>query len=309
MPEMPNKIIDPELQPHDDDNGVGVSLQPVPVPQQSPGQARREQQVPAKRAPKRLLSTKRKKGFFRKKIGPVPLWTLVLALAVIVLAIAVSIGTRSSPGTTNTTQKPRQATTQPTQATVQPTQPQVTPTSVPTQSQSQTRSPASVHPLSGAMIGGTEQAFTATFGPPISRVTSKTGVTLKYQISDPQVGEIGVFIDTSSSTPFVTGVIVGATQSWNASNAFSICLSFAPKDTQMGNQQELKGSNGVATGMYGIARSDLLKGALPAQYFLDNQNQRIDAGIFGIEFSYVAGSNGSLTDVCSIGLGYRPVQL
>ncbi len=308
---MPNKIINPELQPHDDDNGVGVSPQPVPMPrqpQQPPGQARREQQIPAKRAPKRLLSTKRvKKRFFRKKIGPVPVWVLVLALAVIVLAIAVSIGTRSSPGTTNTTQKPAQATTQPTQATVQPTQPQATPTSVPTQSQ--TRSPASVHPLSGAMIGGTEQAFTATFGPPISRVTSKTGVTLKYQISDPQVGEIGVFIDTTGSTPFVTGVIVGATQSWNVSNAFSICLSFAPKDTQMGNQQELKGSNGVATGMYGIARSDLLKGALPAQYFLDNQNQRIDAGIFGIEFSYVAGSNGSLTDVCSIGLGYRPVQL
>src|SRR5713226_1172323 len=173
---MPNKIINPELQPHDDDNGVGVSPQTVPVPlqsQQPPGQARRGRQDPAKRAPKRLLSTKRvKKRFFRKKIGPVPLWTLVLALAVIVLAIAVSIGTRSSPGTTNTTQKPAQATTQPTQATVQPTQPQATPTSVPTQTQTQTRSPASVHPLSGAMIGGTEQAFTATFGPPISRVTS-----------------------------------------------------------------------------------------------------------------------------------------
>ncbi len=139
MPEIPNQLIHPELQPHDDGsnaNGVGVSSQPLAVPYQpelspyaQPLQQQWQQSLPLPQqyqqppqyqppmpppqvAPKRPKSRKR-------------LWLIigiVVLVFIVIISIALQAGKGNQPTTTNQATQPA-STSQPLQPTAKPTQP------------------------------------------------------------------------------------------------------------------------------------------------------------------------------------------
>jgi hypothetical protein len=104
---------------------------PIPnyvPPQQQPQWAPPQFQQPPTRPPK--------KGFFSKKVGPVPLWALILILIVVVgVAANAGKGGSSSPSDTaqnsSTASTPSGATAQPTVAATQAPTPSPTPTHTP----------------------------------------------------------------------------------------------------------------------------------------------------------------------------------
>lgn len=138
MPEIPNQLIHPELQPHDagsNANGVGVSPQPLAVPYQpqQPPYAQPQQQwqqptplpqqyqqppqyqppmLPPQVAPKKPKSRKR-------------LWLIIGVLVlvfIVIIAFASQAGKGNQPITTSQATRPA-GTSQPLQPTAKPTQP------------------------------------------------------------------------------------------------------------------------------------------------------------------------------------------
>jgi len=103
---------------------------PPQQPQWPPQQS--FQQAPQNPPPK-------KKGFFSKKIGPIPMWVLILVLVVVFIGVASNSSKANNPNSTNTTQSSSSTASPSTNGAAQPT---IAPTKAPAQAPTPKPTPA-----------------------------------------------------------------------------------------------------------------------------------------------------------------------
>lgn len=173
-----------------------------------------------------------------------------------------------------------------------------TPVPLPTQTANPARQP---------VIGGTEAAFTAKYGKPTGRGTdSSNGLpTVQYR----GTGLVSaVHIELDASKTYVVGLVAvaRADRPWNGNETRSICLALAPAGAQFQNPRNVTDQNNTPVAFYQLAVSEQLANTLPTTAFVDSQGQLVQAGTFGLEVYYVAGTNGALASACSLRLGDLP---
>ena len=179
----------------------------------------------------------------------------------------------------------------------------------PTATTGATATPLPTKPVNQPIIGGTEAAFTAKYGQPIS-----TGVdagnnlpTVTYRGSKP-LGNITIELDSSRS--YVLGVVISAPQNapWFAPTVQDFYPKFAPGDATYEASQTITDQNNNTVAIYTLGHSQLLASSLPNSAFTDYQNQPVLYGTFTFEIYYLSGTTGSQAYAVSFRLGNFPTS-
>lgn len=225
----------------------------------------------------------------------------VILLVLIIVSISLLTnrnGETSARGLAQATNTPAH------QATATPAgTPQPSPTIGPT------ATPLPTKPVNQAIIGGTEAAFTAKFGKPIS-----TGVdqgnnlpTVTYKGSKP-LGDITIELDSTRS--YVVGIVLSAPQNapWFAPTVQDFFPSFTPSDAKYDPSQTITDQNSNTVALYTLGHSQILASSLPNSAFTDFQNQPVLYGTFTFEIYYLSGTNGSQAYAVSFRLGNFPTS-
>lgn len=216
--------------------------------------------------------------------------SLVLTVFALVLILACSDGPTAvtTDGTTPTSAPKATAATSP------------TPTRTPTPT------PVPKKGLNAAVAGGTVSAFTAKYGKPISTQDSGNGTaTISYKGTG-KIGRLAIHIYTD--TKIVFAVQVGPPSIWDAETGLLICLAFAPEDAVMGDTQHLHDKLGNPEGIYQKAFSDELGKSVPANLFVDLQQNHVKPGTLGLGYYYFDGED-TLLQMCVVNLGYEPIEI
>lgn len=264
----------------------GQPNQPSPYMNSFPGQFPNQQPpTPRKSRNRRLLVI----------IGASVIGLILLCSVIGSLASAFNSKTSANqPTAAPTGQQQAQATTAPTSA---PTQ---APTKAPTAKPKAT--------LGNQIVPGVSiNAFIAKYGSPASQNTGSNGTTTySWQNVSNNIVQMNVLTFPNSQT--VLGVILGAPngQTWDATTALTNCVAFVPEDGKLDNPKAITNSSGVQVGLYQGGSSIELANALPASDFVDADTQStVTPGTFSFLYSYVAGSNGTQVDACSIAVGQQ----
>ena len=172
-----------------------------------------------------------------------------------------------------------------------------------------TATPLPTKPVNQAIIGGTEAAFTAKFGQPIS-----TGVdagnnlpTVTYKGGKPLAN---ITIELDSTRSYVVGIVISAPQNapWFAPTVQDFYPKFAPDDATYDQSQTLTDQNNSTVALYALGHSQLLASSLPNSAFTDFQNQPILFGTYTFEIYYLSGTSGSQAYAVSFRLGNWPTS-
>ena len=194
------------------------------------------------------------------------------------------------------------------QATATPL-PQTASTPGPSPTAAPTGTPLPTSPVNQAVIGGTEAAFTAVYGKPVSTgVDSGNNLpTVTYQGKKP-LGNITIELDSGRS--YVVGIVISAPQNapWFAPTVQDFYPKFAPSDTTYDQSQTITDQNDNTVALYTLGHSQILASSLPNSAFTDYQNQPIIYGSFTFEIYYLSGSSGSQAYAVSFRLGNWPTS-
>jgi hypothetical protein len=179
----------------------------------------------------------------------------------------------------------------------------------PTAATGPTVTPLPTKPVNQAIIGGTEAAFTAKYGQPISTgVDSGNNLpTITYKGSKP-LGNITIEMDSTHG--YVVGVVISAPQNapWFAPTVQDFYPTFAPGDATYDQSQTLTDQNNNTVALYALGHSQLLASSLPNGAFTDFQNQPILFGTYTFEIYYLSGTSGSQAYAVSFRLGNWPTS-
>lgn len=225
-------------------------------------------------------------------------WAIIAAVVVVIVIIS-AISSAVQDNNSSTKANPTTA----------PAQSQAAPTDVPTQAP--TAAPTTKpKPTLGSQtaVGNTVDAFTAKFGSSASQKSdSNGGTTFQYQNVNNNVGTMDVITFPNSQT-LVLGVVLAppAGQSWDATTALTVCISFIPEDGKIDNPKSITDSAGIDVGLYQGGSSVELADTLPSSDFLNaDTGSTVTPGTFSTIYSYVAGSNGTQVDACGIQVGVQ----
>ena len=234
-------------------------------------------------------------------VQPAPkkmVWTALITGILIVLSLFICGGIASMAMQSNAT-----ATTTNTSVQQQATSVPAMPTQLPTAT-------LTLEPVatlgSQTVVGNMSEAFLAKYGSPASQNNGANGGTVyKYQNINNDIGELDLYQIPDGR--YIYGVIIGPnTGNWDAITAIDTCIKFVPGDSKLDQASQVTNSAGVQVGLYQTGYSAELAHALTADAFIDqDSNAQIKAGTFSIIFSYVAGSNGTLSDACSVMIGQQ----
>ncbi len=220
---------------------------------------------------------------------------LLIAAIVVVVVIAACIGgfsivtnasNNNSPSTTTTA-----ATSAPSQATTVPTA-----TSTPKPSSSLGNE---------AVIGNTVAVFNAKYGNPVNQTTNQNGsVTYKYQDLTSNIGALDVITFSNSQTIYGIVLAPPAGQEWDATTTLSVCIAFIPDDSKLDQPSNVQDASGTSVGLFQAGSSKELANSLPASdFYEEDSGNSVTPGTFSMLYAYVAGSNGTEVDTCSVAVG------
>ncbi len=206
---------------------------------------------------------------------------------VIILAVIIGVASQSKDGNTTTVPEATQQ-----------SQPTATPIPTPTD----TPVPA----INQAVVGGTEAAFTAKYGDPTSSQTEQNGTQeILYYTGNSDIGGFGLVLLPGTITVYGIVIVAPTGQSWDATTATTVCISYLPSDSKLDQPQDVTDSTGSVVGVLEDGYSAELANSLSPAYFNDgNSSSLVKPGTFSIKFTYVNGSDNTAT-ACAIRLGIQ----
>jgi hypothetical protein len=237
----------------------------------------------------------------------------IVCVVLLVLVIIANMTSNDSTGSTSADFTPVSSPTSATQTNVstnqsaQAQQPTTVPTQQPPRVQQPTAIPTHVpsQPKIGnqVVVGGTEDAFNAKLGDPISQGTYGGSPGLFYNPPDSQIGQFAVILVPGTRTIFGIVITAPTDQSWDASTAIAECVAYLPQDSTLNHHQDIKDSSGNVTGLYQSGYSAALANSLSPNFFIDASGDKVvKSGTFSTKYSY-ADSTSTSANECTIRLG------
>ncbi len=176
--------------------------------------------------------------------------------------------------------------------------PPATPRSAATFTPSGTTPPAAL-----AIIGGSEDAFKAKFGPPASsQINQQTQGTLIETFGN------GLTISIYPNNRSVFGLkLSSGNQSWTRDQAFASCQPFLPDDARLGEYHEIFSHDGSAVDAWvQLGESILLSKTLPTAEFTITDPKAPAGAFIGEIFANPSQDNDY--NICSLKLGDTPTE-
>ncbi len=225
---------------------------------------------------------------------------LIIPTALVLLTVLAFVGSAVITGVVQDTQSPTPtATLASTVPQVQATQPSIPPTA--------TATPIPRVNTQAVTLGGTEQAFEKKYGSPFRQ---QSGSMAEFQSLGLDVSIN--YVDTNTSNPDPNSLwvySVGVTplgnvqasnsQSWSATTAKNLCLSFLPPDAKFVKTVP-SNTQAIGMGVIEMYSSSLLAHTIPASYFTDYNNNLNKPGTIYVQFDYHRLNDLSQVQSCSI---------
>lgn len=177
----------------------------------------------------------------------------------------------------------------------------------PTATSGPTATPLPRKPVNQAIVGGTQAAFTAVYGKPISTgVDSGNNLpTVDYKGGGP-IGGITIELDPTRS--YIVGVVVTPAQNTPFdSNAIQVISPhFAPSDATYDSAASITNGSNVDVGIFQLGHSQILASTIPSGAFTDTQGVAVAGGTFCVQVYYIEGASGKLAYAITLRLGNQP---
>jgi hypothetical protein len=161
--------------------------------------------------------------------------------------------------------------------------------------------------LEPAILGATQSAFIATYGPPNDHSVGSSLAFNRYPNTD--VDALVITLLPARSGPDRAGEMVAHAapdQPWSLDTAHSTCERYRLADAtaaQAAQQASVRDGSGAVLGEEDVYVSATLASLFPAAAFLGAHGEPVPAGTFDILYLYTSPNEASRIDYCSLAIG------